>query len=217
MTVKLYPVEFDVDNEEKTKYYASDVKQMDSKTHNEKTIYSDSFKVSVLAIPDLSVNIATGQCSFGGRFLSSDATENIKITANTTNYNRYDLIVADMEVGEIKALRGEPATNPVTPSATLSQIVLARVFVGAGASSIQSNNIEDLRFTTQNQYNIESLDKTVFEMKANKLEIYVSDVLPTVDKRKQNTIYCKITDKVSDGNSNTTIRVKPNLGIKVQE
>ena len=49
----------------------------------------------------------------------------------------------------------------------------------------------------------------------NKLELYISETLPVIAQRKQNTIYCKITDKVSGGSSNTTIRVSPNLGIKV--
>ena len=31
--VKLYPVEFNIDNEDATRYYVEDVIQMDSKTH----------------------------------------------------------------------------------------------------------------------------------------------------------------------------------------
>lgn len=51
--VKLYPVEFNIDNEEATRYYVEDVIQMDSKTHVEKTIYADSFKVSALDSPEI--------------------------------------------------------------------------------------------------------------------------------------------------------------------
>lgn len=217
--VKLYPVEFNIDNEEATRYYVEDVIQMDSKTHVEKTIYADSFRVSALDSPDLSINVSTGQCSFEGKFLASDTTENIKITANTTTFNRYDLIVADMSTGEIKALRGQPSANPTIPTANRNQILLAKILVGSQVLSIQQSNIEDLRFKTKQQYNIEALDRTVFNILSklqDKLEIVVSETLPAIAERKQNTIYCKITDKVNSGTGgNVTIRVSPNLGIKV--
>lgn len=217
--VKLYPVEFNIDNEEATRYYVEDVIQMDSKTHVEKTIYADSFRVSALDSPDLSINVSTGQCSFEGKFLASDTTENIKITANTTTFNRYDLIVADMSTGEIKALRGQPSANPTIPTANRNQILLAKILVGSQVLSIQQSNIEDLRFKTKEQYNIEALDRTVFNILSklqDKLEIVVSETLPAISERKQNTIYCKITDKVNSGiGGNVTIRVSPNLGIKV--
>lgn len=49
-----------------------------------------------------------------------------------------------------------------------------------------------------------------------KFEIYLGETLPAISQRKQNTIYCKITDKVNSGTGgNVTIRVSPNLGIKV--
>lgn len=192
---------------------------MDSKTHVEKTIYADSFRVSALDSPDLSINVSTGQCSFEGKFLASDTTENIKITANTTTFNRYDLIVADMSTGEIKALRGQPSANPTIPTANRNQILLAKILVGSQVLSIQQSNIEDLRFKTKEQYNIEALDRTVFNILSklqDKLEIVVSETLPAIAERKQNTIYCKITDKVNSGTGgNVTIRVSPNLGIKV--
>ena len=217
--VKLYPVEFNIDNEEATRYYVEDVIQMDSKTHVEKTIYADSFRVSALDSPDLSINVSTGQCSFEGKFLASDTTENIKITANTTTFNRYDLIVADMSTGEIKALRGQPSANPTIPTANRNQILLAKILVGSQVLSIQQSNIEDLRFKTKEQYNIEALDRTVFNILSklqDKLEIVVSETLPAIAERKQNTIYCKMTDKVNSGTGgNVTIRVSPNLGIKV--
>lgn len=217
--VKLYPVEFNIDNEEATRYYVEDVIQMDSKTHVEKTIYADSFRVSALDSPDLSINVSTGQCSFEGKFLASDTTENIKITANTTTFNRYDLIVADMSTGEIKALRGQPSANPTIPTANRNQVLLAKILVGSQVLSIQQSNIEDLRFKTKDQYNIEALDRTVFNILSklqNKLEIVVSETLPAISQRNQNTIYCKITDKVNSGTGgNVTIRVSPNLGIKV--
>ena len=217
--VKLYPVEFNIDNEEATRYYVEDVIQMDSKTHVEKTIYADSFRVSALDSPDLSINVSTGQCSFEGKFLASDTTENIKITANTTTFNRYDLIVADMSTGEIKALRGQPSANPTIPTANRNQILLAKILVGSQVLSIQQSNIEDLRFKTKEQYNIEALYRTVFNILSklqDKLEIVVSETLPAIAERKQNTIYCKITDKVNSGTGgNVTIRVSPNLGIKV--
>ena len=61
-----------------------------------------------------------------------------------------------------------------------------------------------------------SLDFNILSKLQDKLEIVVSETLPAIAERKQNTIYCKITDKVNSGTGgNVTIRVSPNLGIKV--
>ena len=156
MSVKVYPIA-----STNVKYYTSDHIAMNNNLIKEKTIFNNSFNVSALATPDLSVNVSSGECRIQGKYLSSSTTTNVLISANTDSYNRYDLIVVDVSgEGSIKVIKGTPSSNPTIPSASNNQIILAQVLVGSGVSSIQSSNITDLR-STNNQYFMESLDKSI--------------------------------------------------------
>ena len=48
----------------------------------------------------------------------------------------------------------------------------------------------------------------------NNFGFFAGENLPNLPDRDGNTIYCKITDKINT-NINTTIRVSPNMGIKI--
>ena len=170
MAIKLFPY---ADSTGEIKYYTTDHIAINGKNIMEKTIYSNGLAVSAKASPNLSVNVASGQCSYNGKFLNSTTTENVTIEANTTNYNRYDLIVADFSgKGSVKAIKGTASANPTTPSTASNQIVLAKVLVGSNVSSIQANNITDLRFTTSKQYSMTSMDISIHELedRVKKLE-----------------------------------------------
>ena len=159
MAIKVYPIA-----NASVKYYTTDHVAMNNNLIKEKTIFNNGFNVSALATPDLSINVSSGECRIQGKYLSSSTTTNVRISANTDSYNRYDLIVVDIsDGGNIKAIQGAPSSNPTVPSATNSQIVLAKVLVGSGVSSIQSSNITDLR-STNNQYFMESLDKSIHNL-----------------------------------------------------
>ena len=159
MSVKVYPIA-----STNVKYYTTDHIAMNNNLIKEKTIFNNGFNVSALATPNLSVNVSSGECRIQGKYLSSSTTTNVLITANTDSYNRYDLIVVDIsDGGNIKAIQGAPSSNPTIPSASSNQIVLAKVLVGSGVSSIQSSNITDLR-STNNQYFMESLDKSIHNL-----------------------------------------------------
>ena len=146
------------------KYYIADHMAMNKNLIKEKTIFNNGFSVKALATPDLSVNVSSGECRIQGKYLSSSATTNVLISANTDSYNRYDLIVVDVSgEGSIKVIKGTPSSNPTIPSASNNQIILAQVLVGSGVSSIQSSNITDLR-STNNQYFMESLDKSIHNL-----------------------------------------------------
>ena len=161
MAIKVYPIA-----NASVKYYTTDHVAMNNNLIKEKTIFNNGFNVSALATPDLSVNVSSGECRIQGKYLSSSTTTNVRISANTNSYNRYDLIVVDIsDKGNIKVIQGAPSSNPTVPSATNSQIVLAKVLVGSGVSSIQSSNITDLR-NTDNQYFMESLDKSIHNLEA---------------------------------------------------
>ena len=159
MAIKVYPVA-----STNVKYYTTDHISMNNNLIKEKTIFNNGFIVSALTTPDLSVNVSSGECRIQGKYLSSSTTTNVLISANTDSYNRYDLIVVDVSgEGSIKVIKGTPSSNPTIPSASNNQIILAQVLVGSGVSSIQSSNITDLR-STNNQYFMESLDKSIHDL-----------------------------------------------------
>ena len=166
MAIKVYPIA-----NASVKYYTTDHVAMNNNLIKEKTIFNNSFNVSALATPDLSVNVSSGECRIQGKYLSSSTTTNVLISANTDSYNRYDLIVVDVSgEGSIKVIKGTPSSNPTIPSASNNQIILAQVLVGSGVSSIQSSNITDLR-STNNQYFMESLDKSIHDLETKTTNI----------------------------------------------
>ena len=166
MAIKVYPIA-----NASVKYYTTDHVAMNNNLIKEKTIFNNSFNVSALATPDLSVNVSSGECRIQGKYLSSSITTNVLISANTDSYNRYDLIVVDVSgEGSIKVIKGTPSSNPTIPSASSNQIILAQVLVGSGVSSIQSSNITDLR-STNNQYFMESLDKSIHNLETKTTSI----------------------------------------------
>ena len=166
MAIKVYPVA-----STNVKYYTTDHISMNNNLIKEKTIFNNGFIVSALTTPDLSVNVSSGECRIQGKYLSSSTTTNVLISANTDSYNRYDLIVVDVSgEGSIKVIKGTPSSNPTIPSASNNQIILAQVLVGSGVSSIQSSNITDLR-STNNQYFMESLDKSIHNLETKTTNI----------------------------------------------
>ena len=166
MAIKVYPIA-----NASVKYYTTDHVAMNNNLIKEKTIFNNGFNVSALATPDLSINVSSGECRIQGKYLSSSTTTNVLISANTDSYNRYDLIVVDVSgEGSIKVIKGTPSSNPTIPSASNNQIILAQVLVGSGVSSIQSSNITDLR-STNNQYFMESLDKSIHNLETKTTNI----------------------------------------------
>ena len=166
MAIKVYPVA-----STNVKYYTTDHISMNNNLIKEKTIFNNGFIVSALTTPDLSVNVSSGECRIQGKYLSSSTTTNVLISANTDSYNRYDLIVVDVSgEGSIKVIKGTPSSNPTIPSASNNQIILAKILVGSGVSSIQSSNITDLR-STNNQYFMESLDKSIHNLETKTTSI----------------------------------------------
>ena len=166
MAIKVYPIA-----NANVKCYTTDHISMNNNLIKEKTIFNNGFIVSALTTPDLSVNVSSGECRIQGKYLSSSTTTNVLISANTDSYNRYDLIVVDVSgEGSIKVIKGTPSSNPTIPSASNNQIILAQVLVGSGVSSIQSSNITDLR-STNNQYFMESLDKSIHNLETKTTSI----------------------------------------------
>jgi hypothetical protein len=103
---------------------------------------------------NMSVDVATGHAFLVGHMVISDAIESVPITSNGTGNPRIDLVVIGFDfatnVADIYALAGTPAGSPVAPTPTedldtLWEIGLASIAVAAGAVSILTANITDVR------------------------------------------------------------------------
>lgn len=58
------------------------------------------------------------------------------------------------------------------------------------------------------------LDDWAGKINKEKAEIYISNTLPDISSRKQNTLYFKITDTVTQG-TNDNLKVSPTMGVKI--
>lgn len=111
------------------------------------------FGVGADSPADLAVSVAAGVARVGadGYLVTSDATVPVTIVANTSGYNRIDMIVIDVDdtANPIKALQGIPSSSPVALTPTANQLPLALITVGNNASVINSNVITDDRATSK--------------------------------------------------------------------
>lgn len=98
---------------------------------------------------NLSVDIQTGQGFKNGYFFNSDSIVNVPIAANTSGYNRIDLIVANVDITNkvttFTTVQGTPSSSPTAPLPTVNQLVLAQAYVGNNVSVINQSNVTDLR------------------------------------------------------------------------
>lgn len=114
--------------------------------------------------PNMTVNVAAGGCFIrgtqsanqGAYHLYNDASLSVAISAADATNPRRDLIIAQArdlnysgadKDGRIIVVTGTPAASPSDPSLSSypNALVLARVAVAAGATSILTANITDLR------------------------------------------------------------------------
>lgn len=118
--------------------------------------------VSQNGTPNMSVNVAAGGCFIrgtenanqGAYHLWNDGSVNLAISASNPTNPRRDLIIAQVRDSaysgasndaRIIVVTGTPAASPVDPTVPANSLVLARIAVAAGASSIVTANITDLR------------------------------------------------------------------------
>lgn len=113
----------------------------------------------------MSVNISAGKGFVAGTSVAlqgmynviNDAPSSIALPGSNVTNPRYDLIVIsinDADVAgstnsaEFKVISGVPSSSPAVPSIPPSTLVLARIYVGAGVSTITSASITDVRLHT---------------------------------------------------------------------
>ncbi len=116
--------------------------------------YENELEVSVNDPTNMGVYVQTGRCYVQGYY--GWVTNNEALTVPTSNATnpRIDRVVARLSVSANQSvtfavLTGTPAANPSAPALTRTsetyEISLARIYVGAGVTSIVAANITDER------------------------------------------------------------------------
>ena len=104
----------------------------------------------------LAVNVATGRAFKDSRWFDSDAVEILPLTAAHVTLNRYTAVCVHLDYSarlmELTTIDGTPATTPTKPiisdTETDKYLILAYVYVAAGATTITQANITDNRANT---------------------------------------------------------------------
>jgi hypothetical protein len=100
--------------------------------------------VTAQGSPNMTVAVAAGVVLSGRVQRTLDAGNGTIATADATN-PRFDLVVADSDGGAPVVRTGTAAANPKPPAKTAGDALLAVVYVPAGDTAIQGNQIVDLR------------------------------------------------------------------------
>lgn len=111
------------------------------------------------------LSVSAGESVQAGTLFTSDATEALTVTANSSGLSRVDLVVAEIRwtasgaatsetnAGTLVVLPGTPAANPVAPNLTSAsrnpgviwRVPLAKVTVPNGATQLTAGNVADVR------------------------------------------------------------------------
>jgi hypothetical protein len=101
---------------------------------------------------DLAVSVAIGRAVKDGHFIRSDAAEKVPISANTSGYNRIDVVALQVDdtnkATTLTVVQGTPSSSPTVPILQSNQLPLAQVSVGNNVSVIDSSAITDIRALT---------------------------------------------------------------------
>lgn len=93
----------------------------------------------------ITFNAGNGVNGAGG-FESTAAPSNVIITAGDATYDRIDLVIYDQSANQLDKITGVPSSSPNPPDLVdYDDIILYRVHVDAGATSISTSDIYDAR------------------------------------------------------------------------
>lgn len=127
---------------------------------------------------NMSVDVASGrvlvkgtQATYQGVYFAENrGTTNLTVAPADATNGRYDLVVAKVEdaaysggtsAWSLAVVTGTPAASPVEPAVPANAVVLARVHVTAGATSITNAVITDRRTSTAGQHRATALGGVV--------------------------------------------------------
>lgn len=125
-------------------------------------IGNTSLAVSQLGTPGMAVQVAAGWGALVGNYTTNmglynfynDAVTNLSITTANPSNPRIDLVCVTVSDAyytgasntvQFQVVAGVPAASPAVPATPSMSIALARVAVAAGATSITTANITDVR------------------------------------------------------------------------
>ncbi len=103
----------------------------------------------------MTVNVQTGRAIIDCRWIRNDAVVTLPITASHVTLARYTAIMVRLDYSarsiSIIAVDGSPASSPGKPAPTdtetVKDLVLAYLYIPAGATTIPQANIQDMRGT----------------------------------------------------------------------
>lgn len=118
--------------------------------------YGGGLQVKASTTPDMNVKVQTGRAYIDSRWMENDAVATLAITTAHVTLNRYTAVVVKLDMTNrqmtLATVDGTAATNPTKPtpadSETVKYLVLAYVYVAAGATSISQAQITDTRADT---------------------------------------------------------------------
>lgn len=111
--------------------------------------------MQVQAAAGMTVNVQTGRAIIDCRWIRNDAVVTLPITASHVTLARYTAIMVRLDYSErdisIIAVDGTPTSSPTKPTPTntetVKDLVLAYIYIPAGATTIPQANIQDMRGT----------------------------------------------------------------------
>lgn len=107
--------------------------------------------VTAQGSPDMTVAVAAGSVQVATTAPAQTvAAGNVVITAADSSNPRFDLVVAD-NTGAKSAVQGTASATPVFPAIPANSVVLAAVYVPAGATTITTARIVDKRVMLNNR------------------------------------------------------------------
>lgn len=109
--------------------------------------------LQVLAGSGMTVEVQSGRGLINCKWINNNSVLTLNLTPANAILNRYTAIVLRLDIVNrlmtITTKDGENASSPVKPAmqndASMIELCLAYVYVGAGVSSISQSNIEDMR------------------------------------------------------------------------
>lgn len=112
--------------------------------------------MQVQAATGMNVDVQTGRAIIDCRWIRNDAVLTVPITASHVTLPRYTAIMVRLDYSartiSIIAVDGTPATSPAKPeptqTAAVKDLVLAYLYIPAGATAIPQANIQDQRGTS---------------------------------------------------------------------
>jgi hypothetical protein len=118
-------------------------------------VVSTGCAVTAQGTPDMTVAVAAGTALFAHAEVAISGG-NVTITAADATYPRFDLVAATIG-GTRVAVAGTAALHPVFPAIPADRVVLAAVYVPAGATTITTARIVDkrVRVTVQAQAGVD--------------------------------------------------------------